>query len=84
VTELFEAPLFKMIDKIWSGQLTEDDLAKDGFGEILLFGKEYTTLLKRCQKHDRHAVIYVSRHQTPPGILLMALRKSLPAIEESV
>jgi hypothetical protein len=84
VTELFEAPLFKMIDKIWSGQLTEEDLAKDGFGEILLFGKEYTTLLKRCQKHDRHAVIYVSRQQTPPGILLMEVRKSLPAVEESV
>jgi hypothetical protein len=84
VTELFEAPLFKMIDKIWAEELTEDDLSKDGFGEILLFGKDYTTLLKRCEKHERHAVIYVSRKETPPGILLMEVRKSLPAIEESV
>jgi hypothetical protein len=84
VTELFEAPLFKMIDKIWSDDLTEEDLNKDGFGEILLFGKDYTTLLKRCQKHERHAVIYVSRKETPPGILLMEVRKSLPAVEESV
>jgi len=84
VTELFEAPLFKMIDKIWSNQLTEADLAKDGFGEILLFGKEYTTLLKRCHKHERHAVIYVSRKETPPGILLMEVRKSLPKVEETV
>jgi hypothetical protein len=84
VAELFEAPLFKMIDKIWSDDLTEEDLGKDGFGEILLFGKEYTTLLKRCEKHERHAVIYVSRKETPPGILLMGVRKSLPAVEESV
>jgi hypothetical protein len=84
VTELFEAPLFKMIDKIWSEQLTADDLSKEGFGEILLFGKDYTTLLKRCEKHQQHAVIYVSRKETPPGILLMEVRKSLPVVEESV
>jgi hypothetical protein len=84
VAELFEAPLFKMIDKIWSDELTEEDLNKDGFGEILLFGKDYTTLLKRCEKRERHAVIYVSRKETPPGILLMEVRKGLPAIEDSV
>jgi hypothetical protein len=84
VAELFEAPLFKMIDKIWSGELTEENLNKDGFGEILLFGKDYTTLLKRCERREQHAVVYVSRKQTPPGILLMEVRKGLPAVEESV
>ena len=84
VTELMEAPLFRVIDKIWSKQLSEENLAKDGFGEVLLFGADYTALLKRCQKHERHAVIYVARKDTPPGVLLMQVRSSLPAVEASV
>jgi hypothetical protein len=84
VTELLEAPLFRVIDKIWSKQLSEENLTQDGFGEILLFGADYTALLKRCEKHEQHAVIYVAGKDTPPGILLMQVRKSLPAVEESV
>lgn len=84
VTELLEAPLFRVIDKIWSKQVSEDRLSEDGFGEILLFGSEYTSMVKRCEKHTQHAVIFVSGKDTPPGILLMNVRKSLPAIEGNI
>jgi hypothetical protein len=84
VTELLEAPLFRVIDKIWSRQLSEESLTRDGFGEILLFGSEYTAMVKRCEAHEQHAVIYVAAKDTPPGILLMQVRKGLAAVEESV
>src|SRR5262245_48324013 len=77
-TELFEAPLFKVLDKIWSDSFAKRDLDDNAFGEILLLGNEYTTLLKRCEKHANHAVIYVTKKNTPPGVLLMQVRSNLP------
>lgn len=82
VTELFEAPLFRALDKIWSENFVAEDLEKEAFGEILLFGQEYMTLLKRCE-NAAHAVIYVTKIDTPPGFLLMQVRSNLPAVEAS-
>ena len=84
VTELFEAPLFKALDKIWSADFTEKALEEQAFKEILLLGNEYTTVLKRCEINAGHAVIYVTTRQAPPGVLLMQVRSNLPAIEAAI
>ena len=84
VTELFEAPLFKALDKIWSADFSETELEDPAFTEILLLGNEYTTVLKRCKNNAHHAVIYVTRKQAPPGVLLMQVRSTLPAVEAAI
>lgn len=84
VTELFEAPLFKALDKIWSADFTEKALEEQAFKEILLLGNEYTTVLKRCENNAHHAVIYVTKRQAPPGVLLMQVRSNLPAVEAAI
>lgn len=84
VTEMFEAPLFKVLNKIWSVEFSEEALQADAFTEILLMGSDYTTLLKRCEKNPRHAVIYVTHKNAPPGILMMQVRSDLPRIEAAL
>jgi hypothetical protein len=84
VTEMFEAPLFRVLNKIWSMEFSEEALQADAFSEILLMGSDYTTLLKRCEKNPRHAVIYVTRKDAPPGILMMQVRSNLPLVEAAL
>jgi hypothetical protein len=84
VTEMFEAPLFRVLDKIWAQDFSEEALQADAFTEILLIGTDYTTLLKRCEKNPRHAVIYVTRKNAPPGVLMMQVRSNLPLVEAAV
>ena len=81
VTELFEAPLFKVLDQIWSKDFTKDDLEKDALREVLLLGDQHITLLRRCEKNTKHAVVYVARNRTSPGVLIMQVRNQLPSVE---
>jgi hypothetical protein len=84
VTELFEAPLLKALDKVWAADFNEKSLEEQGFKEILLLGNEYTTVLKRCENNVNHAVIYVTKKQAPPGVLLMQVRSNLPVVEAAI
>lgn len=84
VTELFESPLFKIFDNIWSENLSTDDFEHDKFSEILFLGSEYITLLKRCNKNPQHAVMYVAQKTTPPGVLIMQVRNHLPIVESTI
>ena|SRR5688572_15764260 len=84
VTELFEAPLLKALDKVWAADFNEKSLEEQGFKEILLLGNEYTTVLKRCENNANHAVIYVTKKQAPPGVLLMQVRSNLPVVEAAI
>lgn len=84
VAELFEAPLFKIFDNIWSPKLSKEAFDQEAFSEILLLGSEYITLLKRCNQKPQHVVVYVARKTTPPGIVLMQVRNNLPSVESAV
>ena len=84
VSELFEAPLFKIFENMRTKNTIEEDFGENSFSEILLLGTKYITMLKRCDESPQHAVVYVAQKSTPPGILLMQVRNNLPSIESAV
>jgi len=82
VSELIEAPIIRALNRIWESDPGDQDIAEEGFSELLLFGNKYTILIKRFENLDHVAGIYVVRKETPPGVILMHVRANASELKK--
>jgi hypothetical protein len=84
VTELFEAPLLRLLSQIWVKAGGDDELSNGGFNEVILLNEELSYVLLRGLKNGMIAVIFVASKTTSLGMLLLQARTCLTTVEDEL